>query len=37
MFYFIYLDDKEVTDCDGLEKHVKESLKIRKFNFLPHN
>ena len=34
--YFIYLNQKNLNDCNGVEKHVKEAIKEKNYKFLPY-
>lgn len=35
MYYLIYIERKAATDCDGLQKYVKDQMMSNKIQFLP--
>ena len=34
--YLVYLKQKNINDCNGVEKYVKEALKEKDYKFIPH-
>jgi len=36
MNFMIYIQKKEKSDCNGIEKYVKEQIEQKKTDFIPH-
>ena len=37
LYYIVYLESKDLNDCDGLEKYVRNCLTKKDLNFIPFN